>query len=102
MNRLAPGELIMGRHEGGDSLARRPGNSLRKVPSVGLTKPDSVVAFYDTQIEFTFRAAREIGPVVELWPGMVLITGPAEVDAILRSRDEEFIGTRTILDRPPA
>lgn len=72
----------------------------RQVPSIGLSKPDSVVAFYDRQIEFTYNAAREKGPIVELWPGMILVTGPAEVDAILRSRDEEFVQGRTILDRP--
>lgn len=75
-------------------------DSLRRIPPVGLSKPDAVVAFYDTQIEFTFKAAREIGPMVEMWPGAVLVTGAGEVDAILRSRDEEFVGTRTILDRP--
>jgi cytochrome P450 len=75
-------------------------NPARKIPSSGLSKPDSVVAFYDDQLEFTYSVARDQGPMVELWPGFILVTGPAEVDAILRSRDEEFVIARNILDRP--
>jgi cytochrome P450 len=77
-----------------------PAGPARTIPPVGLSKADSVVAFYDDQLEFTYSVARDKGPMVELWPGFILVTGPAEVDAILRSRDEEFVIARNILDRP--
>lgn len=65
-----------------------------------MSRADAVVAFYDDQLDFTFSVARDMGPMVQLWPGLILVTGPAEVDAILRSRDGEFIVARNILDRP--
>ncbi|MBO0840100.1 MAG: cytochrome P450, partial [Sciscionella sp.] len=84
-------------------LANSPSGQVsppRTIPSVGLSKADAVIGFYQRQLDFTYEVARDYGPIVTLWPGTVLVTGPAEVDAILRGRDEAFVMARTILDSP--
>jgi cytochrome P450 len=65
-----------------------------------MSKPDAVVAFYDDQLNFTYRIAQDHGPMVQMWPGAVLVTGAAETTAIIRNSSEDFVLARNILDRP--
>lgn len=65
----------------------------------GIDRAAAIAARGGNMLEFLLRAARDLGPVVQLWPGTIMIAGPAEVHAVLKQTDREFLNDRNLLLR---
>jgi cytochrome P450 len=71
----------------------------RPIPVSGFSEVAAAVAYNKDRLGFLLAMARQHGPVVELWPGMLLITGASEVDAVFRGSDRDFFFDRNFLLR---
>lgn len=71
----------------------------RPIPVSGLSEAAAAVAYNKDRLGFLLAMARQHGPVVELWPGMLLVTGASEVDSVFRGSDRDFFFDRNFLLR---
>jgi cytochrome P450 len=69
------------------------------IPAVGLSRDAAAAAYDDDRLGFLLDMARRHGPAVQLWPGTILVTGPAEVDEILRRTYRDFNSDRNFRNR---
>ena len=72
---------------------------IARIPTIGLGRDAAVAAFAQDKLGFLLHAARQYGPVVRLWPGVILVTGPAEVDIVVRRTNKDFLHDRDFVLR---
>jgi cytochrome P450 len=70
-----------------------------RIPAVSVRRDAAVIAFSQDKLGFLLNAARQYGPVVQLWPGVILVTGPAEVDTVIRRSNKDFFHDRNFMRR---
>lgn len=70
-----------------------------QVPGTGLSRSQAAVAYEHDPLGFLLGNARSHGPVVELCPGTVMVTGRGEAMSILRATGESFFLDRDFLNR---
>lgn len=71
----------------------------RRVPQTGLSRAQVAVAFDRNPLGFLLDNARTYGPVVQLCPGTVMVTGRVEVMAVLKATGNAFSDDRDFLNR---
>lgn len=64
------------------------------IPATGFSRAAAAAAYDDDRLGFLCETARRYGPVVQLWPGLILVTGAAEVDVVFRRTDRDFFQDR--------
>jgi unspecific monooxygenase len=69
------------------------------LPGPGLSAEAAVAAYQRDRLGFLLHMARRYGPVTQLSPGTIMITGPAEVDAVFRRTDRDYLSDRDLRDR---
>jgi len=69
-----------------------------QVPDAGLSRSQVAVAFQQDPLGFLLASARSHGPVVQLCPGTVMVTGHSEALAVLRDSGEDFFPDRNFLN----
>jgi cytochrome P450 len=69
-----------------------------QVPDAGLSRSQVAVAFQQDPLGFLLASARSHGPVVQLCPGTVMVTGHAEALSVLRASGEDFFPDRNFLN----
>ncbi|WP_167829178.1 cytochrome P450 [Nocardia brasiliensis] len=57
---------------------------VRKIPAIPLDRTSAILSYSKDRLAFLYAAARDHGPVVELWPKTFLVTGAEEVHDVLR------------------
>ena len=72
---------------------------ITRIPTLGLGRDAAVAAFAQDKLGFLLQAARQCGPVVQLWPGVILVTGPEEVDTVIRRTNKDFLHDRNFVLR---
>lgn len=70
-----------------------------EIPSVSRDRVARVAARDADGLAFLLETARELGPLVQLHPGVVMATGPTEVSDILKNTDRVFRSDRDLLLR---
>jgi unspecific monooxygenase len=70
-----------------------------RIPGIGLGRNTAVAAFAQDKLGFLLQAARQYGPVVQLWPGVIMVTGSAEVDIVIRRTNKDFLHDRNFMLR---
>jgi len=70
-----------------------------RIPTISLGRDAAVAAFVQDKLGFLLQAARQYGPVVRLWPGVILVTGPEEVDIVIRRTNKDFLHDRNFMLR---
>jgi cytochrome P450 len=70
-----------------------------EIPSIGRDRAARAVARDADGLAFLLETARELGPLVQLHPGVVMATGPTEVSDILKNTDRVFCIDRDLLLR---
>lgn len=70
-----------------------------RVPAIKLGQDGAAAAYNADRLGFLLATAREYGPVVQLWPGQIMITGPAEADVVFRRTGREFFNDENFLLR---
>lgn len=70
-----------------------------QVPDTGLSRPKVAVAYDTDPLGFLLEHARRYGPVVQLCPGTVMVTGRAEAMSVLRGTGVGFFPDRDFLNR---
>jgi cytochrome P450 len=84
---------------------KMPVNSLplspagQRIPAITLGQDAAAAAYNDDRLGFLLATAREYGPVVQLWPGLILVTGPAEADVVFRRTGRDFFSDENFLLR---
>jgi cytochrome P450 len=73
-----------------------------QVPDAGLSRSQVAVAFQEDPLGFLLASARSHGPVVQLCPGTVMVTGHAEALSVLRATGEDFFRDRNFLNHEVA
>ncbi|TDD30540.1 cytochrome P450 [Actinomadura sp. KC06] len=68
----------------------------QRIPTVGLDHASAALSYRTNQLGFLYEMARLHGPVVELWPGTVLVTGPEEVHSVLKNTNRKFSKDRDL------
>ena len=71
----------------------------QQIPAIKLGQDAAAAAYNADRLGFLLATARECGPVVQLWPGLILVTGPAEADAVFRRTGRDFFSTENFLLR---
>lgn len=69
------------------------------IPAIKLGRDAAAAAYNADRLGFLLATAREYGPVVQLWPGQIMITGPGEADVVLRRTGRDFFNDRNFLLR---
>jgi cytochrome P450 len=69
-----------------------------QVPDTGLSRSQVAVAFERDPLGFLLASARQHGPVVQLCPGTVMVTGRAEAMSVLRGTGQDFFLDRDFLN----
>lgn len=69
------------------------------IPSLGTSGASVAASKNGNWAEFLLRTARELGPVVQLWPGTIAVTGPEEARHILGKTDSDYFTDRSLLQR---
>jgi cytochrome P450 len=68
-------------------------------PGTGLTRAGAVTAYHRDPLGFLLGSARRHGPVVQLFPGTVMVTGRTEALGVLRATNREFFLDHNFLNR---
>lgn len=71
----------------------------QRIPAIKLGQDAAAAAYNDDRLGFLLATAREYGPVVQLWRGMILVTGPAEADVVFRRTGRDFFNEENFLLR---
>ncbi|WP_331723022.1 cytochrome P450 [Nocardia sp. NBC_00511] len=69
------------------------------VPTTGLSQAAAASALDTDQLAFPLEMARRFGPIVQLWPGVIQVTGADVVDSVLRRTNRDFFVDRNFLFR---
>ncbi len=69
------------------------------IPALARDPAAAVVAYNADRLGFLLRTARQLGPVVRLWSGLIMVTGTGEVNDVLRQTDRLFLNDRNFLLR---
>ncbi|MET9558977.1 cytochrome P450 [Streptomyces tauricus] len=67
-----------------------------QIPTVGLNRTSTVQSYNNDRLGFLHEMARSHGPVVQLWPGTLMVTGPQEVHAVLKNTNRKFAKDRDL------
>jgi cytochrome P450 len=70
---------------------------MRQPPSLGLRRAEMFEKYDRDRLGFLLAAARRYGPVVELTPGTIFISGPEEAYDVLSRSNRDFITTKSLL-----
>jgi cytochrome P450 len=70
-----------------------------QVPDTGLSKTKVALAYDRDPLGFLLTNAKAHGPVVQLCPGTVMVTGRREAMSVLRATGEDFFLDRDFLNR---
>lgn len=70
-----------------------------QVPDLGMTRSGAVAAYHRDPLRFLLSSARSHGPVVQLLPGTVMVTGRSEVLSVLRATNRDFFLDHDFLSR---
>jgi cytochrome P450 len=73
--------------------------SPQQIPAIELGQAAAAAAYDHDRLGFLLATARRYGPVVQLWPGTILVTGPAEVDTVFRRTGRDFFTPENFLNR---
>jgi hypothetical protein len=55
---------------------------IARIPTIGLGRDAAVAAFAQDKLGFLLHAARQYGPVVRLWPGVIPTPSPLGVSGL--------------------
>jgi cytochrome P450 len=70
---------------------------VKPIPAISYSQADATAAYAEDRLGFLLATARQYGPVVQLWPGLILVTGTAEVATVLSRTDRDFFHSRNFL-----
>lgn len=77
----------------------RTTRNIDEIPALDLDRADAVHSYKNDRLGFFYETARRYGPVVRLWPGAILVTGPEEVHAVLRNTNRTYFLDRDLRRR---
>jgi cytochrome P450 len=66
-------------------------------PSLGMARAEMFERYDRDRLGFLLTAARRYGPVVELAPGTIFVSGPPEVYDVLSRSNRDFLVSRNLL-----
>ena len=67
------------------------------IPALKGSRAQLSAAYNANRLDFLRQAARELGPVAQLWPQTIMVTGPREVHEVLRGTGRYFLSDRNLL-----
>ena len=70
---------------------------MRQPPSLGMGRAQMFEKYDRGRLRFLLAAARRYGPVVELTPGTILVSGPQEAYDVLSRSNRDFLTSESLL-----
>ncbi|MCO5974610.1 cytochrome P450 [Actinoallomurus soli] len=79
----------------------RTARNTDEIPALDIDRASAVHSYKADRLGFFYAVARRYGPVVRLWPGTILVTGPEEVHAVLRNTNRTNYLDRDLRRKKP-
>jgi unspecific monooxygenase len=73
-----------------------PNPEMKTIPTLPLDRTSAILSYDRSRLNFLYGAARDYGPVVELWPKTFLVTGAEEVHDVLRGTNRKALKDRDL------
>ncbi len=70
---------------------------MHQPPSLGMARAEMFETYDRDRLGFLLAAARRYGPVVELAPGTLLVSGPQEAYDVLSRSNRDFLASKSLL-----